>query len=107
MQRAPFIWQDVAHWTGGDLMETLLLLGDQEEADDFLMAYADVCEDDDHALSNVAYICEIIATDSDSESAEEDANRIRMWFGIENTEPVSPRQWFKQSSLGVKVPVAA
>lgn len=104
--RSPFTWMEVEHWTGADLAETLQLLSDQDEADSFLSAYADVCDDDDHALHNIRYLAQYIASSADDEpSAEEDAKRICEFFGLDmptQSETISPRQWFKASSLGVK-----
>lgn len=110
--RAPFVWEEagIEHWTGGDLMETLLLLGDQDEADSFLEAYAAVCEDDDHALHNIHYLAQIIATDQDSDTAKADAEMICDFFGLEfpmGHMTLSPRQWFSDSSLGIKLKAAA
>jgi hypothetical protein len=104
--RAPFDWEDVEHWTGADLMETLLLLGTQDEAESFLSAYVDVCDSIDHALHNVKYLAQMILTDSDSDTAEDDALRVCVMMGIqipEKDETISPRQWFSNSSLGIKV----
>jgi hypothetical protein len=105
MARAPFDWDGMEHWTGGDLLDTLLLISSQDEADSFLSAYAEVCDDDDHALYNLRYMAQIIATDDDSDTAEADAKLLAGLFGFEmpkNNETISPRQWFAQSSLGVK-----
>jgi hypothetical protein len=107
MPRTCFDWQGVEHWTGFDLMETLILLDGQDEADDFMTAYADVCEDDEHALHNVTYLIQMIATDSDSDTAQADAAKLVEYFGIDypgDDATISPRQWWKGSSLGVKVP---
>lgn len=98
--RAPFVWEDagIEIWTGGDLMDTLLLLDSQDEADSFLSAYAEACDDDDHALHNVRYLAQLIGG--------EDAERISGFFGFDlpkSGETISPRQWFKASSLGIKV----
>lgn len=106
--RVPFSWEEagIDHWTGGDLMETLLLIGDQDEFDSFLTAYAEVCEDDDHAIHNIKYLAQLISTDSDNENALEEGTRIAAFLGLEKvpTETLSPRNWFSNSSLGVKVP---
>lgn len=105
MERVPFTWEGVDHWTGADLVETLMLLGDQDEADSFLSAYAEVCEDDDHALHNIRYLVQVISTDSDSDTAEEDGRTICDFFGLKfpaPTETIAPHNWFFMSSLGVK-----
>jgi hypothetical protein len=97
-RRAPFTWEDVEHWYGRDLMDTLVLISDQDEADSFITAYAEACDDDDHALHNVRYMAQIIGG--------EDAERICEFFGLEiptKNETITPRQWFKESSLGTKV----
>ena len=51
--RKPWVWNEIEVWTGKDLMEILQLLTEQDEADDFIESYAEVCEDEDHALHNV------------------------------------------------------
>lgn len=96
-KREPFIWQEIEHWTSHDVMDTLLLLGDQDEADSFLSAYAAVCEDDDHALHNVRWFAQVVGGD--------DGSHICDMFGVEigPNEVISPRQTFAMSSCGVKV----
>ena len=101
--RNPFTWQEVEHWTGADLMETLQLLTEQSEADDFISAYAEACADDeDHAEHNVRYMLDVLARNGEKDEAE----RLAELFGVElpqASEILSPRQWFTNSSLGVKV----
>ena len=87
-------------------MDTLQLLSEQDEADSFLTAYAEACDDDEHALHNIRYIAQIVLTDSDNDTAQEDAERICDFFGLKvpsRAETISPRQWWSNSSLGVKV----
>jgi len=103
--RNPFTWQEVEHWTGGDLLETLLLISDQDEADSFLSAYAEACEDDAHALHNIRYLAQLAATYT--EGGKDEAQRMCDFFGLEvpgEKETISPQQWWKNSSLGVKTP---
>lgn len=104
MIREAFIWQDIEHWTLGDLMDTLRLIDTQELADDFMQSYATVCDDDEHALHNVRYICDIISRDDDDEDAMDEAKRICDLFDVElpaEDEILSPMQAFKGTSLGV------
>ena len=104
--RKPFIYEEIEHWTGADLMGTLQLIGSQEEADAFLVAYVEANNDDEeHANSNLRYMLQIIATDDDNENAEEEAEQLAEWFGLDMPAPdeaISPRQWWLDSSLGVK-----
>lgn len=99
MMRRPWVWNEIEHWTGIDLMETLQLLTEQVEADDFIESYAEVCEDDDHAAHNIEYMVGIIGS-----SDHEEGDRLAELFGVDfsTAEPVSPRQWWANSSLGLK-----
>ena len=114
MPRSPFTWEEagIEHWTGRDLMETLQLLGDQDEADSFLTAYAAVCDDDDHARHNIRCLAQLIAgfpgddEEDEIKQAEKDALRICEYFDLElpkQSEALEPRHWFSNSDLGVKV----
>lgn len=92
--REPFIWEDVEHWTGGELVETVMLISDTEEAKSFMDAYIEACDDQEHAETNIAYICGM---------AGEDGREQLELFGIDPPSGViSPRQWWANSSLGVK-----
>lgn len=94
--RKPFIWNEIEHWTGQDLIETVQLL-DEADAEDFMSAYSAVCEDEAHAEHNLRWIMTLV----DRETAE----ALSELFMVECPEPdevVSPRQWFKGSSLGLK-----
>lgn len=106
MAREAFTWQDIDHWTLGDLMDTLRLIDTQELADDFMEVYADACKDADHALHNVRYMCDIISRDDDDDDAPDEAKRIADLFDVElpaDDEVISPMQAWKGSSLGMKV----
>lgn len=94
--RKAFVWNELEHWTLPDLVETLQLLGGQDEADDFIAVYAEACEDDDVALHNVGYMAELISH-SDKESAEAICDLFGVGFQIE------PKHTFGKSSYGIKV----
>src|SRR5262245_28864543 len=98
MTREPFMFAEMEHWTGPDLMSTVMLLSEQEEIDDFMEAYAAVCDDEDHALHNVSYMLYCMK-DRDPEGVREQCER----FGIELADYYEPRHWFAGTSLGVKV----
>jgi hypothetical protein len=105
MTRRPFVWKEIEHWTGGDLLETILLIDDEEDAADFMEAYAAACEDEDHAIHNVRYLLQIHAADTDDEDAQEAANTAADLFMVDmpaQAEVISPRHWWKGSSLGIK-----
>ena len=94
--RKPFDFNGVELWTGADLIECVQLL-DEDEAEPFLTAYAAVCDDESHAEHNLRYIMTL----TDRETAE----ALSELFMVECPAPdevVSPRQWFSESSLGVK-----
>lgn len=97
MTRAPFTWQDMEHWTGSDLMETVMLLSGKDEADVFFSEYVETCEDVEHAEHNLKYMAQVIGGD--------DGKNVLEMFGLEiaKGEVISPRQWFANSSCGVKV----
>jgi hypothetical protein len=87
-------------WTLPDIVETICLIDDQDEADDFMEAYAAVCVDDDHALHNVGYIADLLMSDDEDEESQEFGKRILELFDVERQ--ITPVQVFKNSSLGVK-----
>lgn len=106
--RMPFVFQEVEMWTGIDLMETLSLISDQEEADAFMTAYAALFEDDEHAVQSVRYFIQIIGYDPDDEDGEilAEMKRIASMLDVEfpsAAETISPQHTFGNSSLGVKV----
>lgn len=108
--RKPFVWNEIEHSTGLDLMETIQLISEQDEADSFMEAYAEVCDDEDHAIQNVRYMLEIIGSDDDDPDAEKTAAELGELFGVEPTQPgevISPMQWWSNSSYGVKEAAAA
>ncbi len=94
-QRVPFIWDDIEHWTGVDLMETVALISDPDEADAFMAAYVEHTEGPEHAYGNIAYMTTLL----------EDGEEIWETFQLDDVQLgnwQSPRQWFQNSSLGVK-----
>lgn len=99
--RQPWVWNEIEHWTGPDLAETIQLVSEQAEADDFIEAYAEACEDDEHALHNIRYILSVMIS-----ADEDELQRIADLFGVDppiKGEVISPRQWWKDSSCGIKV----
>lgn len=95
MKREAFTWGEMEHWTGADLIETVALITDQDEADSFLEAYTTVCNDEAHATSNIAYMLRIVGGEDAQESAD--------LFLVDISRPTPPLQWFAGSSMGVKV----
>lgn len=106
--RVPFVWNEIEHWTGGDLMDTLSLISTQEEADSFMEAYGDLFTDSDDAIESVRYFIQIVAYDPDDDDGsilaeyKEQAKLLGVDFPTP-TEVISPRHTFGNSSLGVKV----
>lgn len=106
MHREPFIWNGIEHWTGADLMETVLLISDEDEAADFMEAYTAACDDEDHAIHNLRYMLDILAHDSDNDDARTEAEQQAELFMVElpaKDETLAPRNWWTNSSCGVKV----
>jgi hypothetical protein len=108
MARAPFVFQEVEMWTGVDLMETLSLIGDQDTADEFMVAYSALFEDDEHAIQSVRYYLQIIGYDPDDEDGEimAEMKRIAGMLDVEfpsASEVIPPQHTFGTSSLGLKV----
>ena len=91
--RNPFIWNEIEMWTGADLIETVQLL-DEDDAEGFMEAYSEACEDAEH---NLRYIMTL----TDRETAEA-LSELFMIECPESDEVVEPRQWWNDSSLGVK-----
>lgn len=100
MPRAPFIWQDCEHWTLLDIISTIQLIESQEDADDFIEAYAAVCVDEDHALHNIGYIVDILMSHEEDEDDQKEGERLMKLFDVERQ--IMPVQVFRNSSLGVK-----
>lgn len=92
--RNPFIWNGIKHWTGSDLIETIQLL-DDSDAEDFMAAYSAACDDESHAEHNLRYIMALV----DRETAEA---LSELFMVDEPRGVVEPRQWWANSSLGVK-----
>jgi len=81
-----------------DLRDTLLLIDDQEDADDFMSAYAEVCGEDE-AEHNVRYMATLVE--------RKDGISICNLFGVDmpnEGEVLTPIQTFgkNRSSMGVK-----
>lgn len=100
---APFIWQEIEMHNGRDLMEAIMRIWTQDDADDFMSAYAEVCDDDEHALHNIGYIARLVhdfalTADQDDGSGEVElfteyeARRILKLFDVEFQ--TMPRTWF-------------
>lgn len=94
--RKPFIWNEIEHWTGADLIETVQLI-DEDDAESFMSAYAAVCGDESHAEHNLRWIMTLV----DRETAEALSELFMVELPGED-EVISPRQWWNESSLGVK-----
>jgi hypothetical protein len=108
MSRAPFVFQEVEIWTGVDLMETLSLISEQSEADEFMVAYSELFEDDENAIQSVRYYVQVIAYDPDDDEGEirEEMQRICKMLDVDfpsASEIISPQHTFGNSSYGVKV----
>jgi hypothetical protein len=110
VKRVPFVWQSIEHWTGGDLMETLQLINSDDEAADFMEVYTAACDDEEHAEHNIRYMLDIIAHDDDDDSAQAEAERLAELFMVTvptDSETLSGRNWWSNSSVGLKVEAAA
>ena len=94
--RKPFVFNEIEHWVGNDLIETVQLL-DETEAADFMTAYAAVCDSESHAEHNLRYMMTL----TDSETAQA-LSELFMLDPPGEHEVISPRQWFAGSSYGVK-----
>ena len=92
MAREAFVWDGIEHWTGVDLMTTVALISDRAEAESFMDAYTEVCDDREHAESNIIYICSLI----------DDGEDTLGLFDLLGRPVPGPRQWFTNSSVGVK-----
>lgn len=108
MARSPFIFQEIEHWSGVDLMDTLSLISDQDTADEFLSAYGDLFDDPDNAIQSIRYFIQIIGHDPDDEdgSIREEMQRISTMLGVDfpsAAEIIPPQHTFGNSSFGVKV----
>lgn len=96
MTREPFIWDGIEIWTGAELIETVMLLADKDEADAFMAAYVEHTDGPEHAENNILYIC--------GQFGDDGMEQLEL-FDIAVPEPgttISPTQWFSNSSLGVK-----
>lgn len=93
--RNPFAWNEIEHWTGSDLIETIQLL-DESEVESFMSAYSAVCDDESHAEHNIRYMMTLV----DSETAEA-LSELFMIDRPEKNEVVAPMQWWANSSLGL------
>lgn len=94
MRRQPWVWQGIEIWHSAQFEEVLALVETEEEAGDFLAAYTEVCDDEDHAIHNVEYFLNLID--------KEIAGPVAELFMVELGRTLSPRQLFANSSLGVK-----
>jgi hypothetical protein len=90
MTRQAFVWEEVEMWTVPDVVEVLSLIMDQDEADSFMEAYDAVQDESEHMVGYLVGLTD-----------EEDRDRLRALFGVEET--IQPLQLFNNSSLGVKV----
>lgn len=109
--RKSWEWNGIEHWTGADLIETLSLISEQDEADSFMLAYGDLWDDVDDAIESLRYFIQIVTYDPD-DSPEQALKReaeyldIAVLLGVQlpsKDEVISPRHTFGNSSLGVKV----
>lgn len=112
MPRAPFVFQDVEMWSGVDLMETLSLISDQDEADEFMVSYSALFDDDEHAIQSIRYFLKIIGYDPDDDDGEilAEMKRIAEMLDVDfpsASETIAPQHTFGNSSYGMKVEVAA
>lgn len=98
--RKPWTWNEIDHWTVEDLLETLQLLSEQDEADDFMSAYAEVCHDEDHAEHNLRYLLQLLMR------RDIDVDEISELLDLDKPtldEVFISRNWFANSSCGIKV----
>lgn len=112
MPRSPFMFQEVEHWTGIDLMETLSLISDQDEADAFMVAYSELFTNDDQAIQSVRYFIQILAYDPDDDDGEirTEMQRIASMLDVDfpsHSETIAPQHTFGRSSYGILESAAA
>lgn len=100
--RRPWVWNGVKHWTLGDVAETLQLITEDDEAQDFLRAYAEICGSEELASHNIGYIAQILSHDDENDGPDE-ARRICELFMTQFAD--KPMHTFGKSSLGIKIPV--
>lgn len=101
ISRIPWEWNEVEHWTMGDLCETLLLISEQEEADDFATSYAEICGDESTAEANIGYMLYLIRERKDEDDdGEAEAERLAELFGI-SPQGDKIGHTFGASSLGI------
>lgn len=108
MAREPFVFQGTECWTGVDLMELLSLISDQDEADEFMVEYSKLFENDEQAIQSVRYYLQIVAYDPDDDDGEirAEMQRVAKMLDVEfpsAAEIIGPQHTFGSSSFGVKV----
>ncbi len=94
--RKPFTWNEIEHWTGADLIETVQLL-DGADVEGFMSAYSAASGSESAAEHNIRYMMTL----TDRETADA-LSELFMLDAPADDETISPRQWFAGSSLGVK-----
>lgn len=92
------MWSEIEHWTGNELIETLQLVSDEDEASSFMETYTAACDDESHAEHNLRYIFSLI----DSDEAERLSELFMVDVPDPDDDPIEPRQWWANSSMGVK-----
>lgn len=106
--RQPFVFQGTELYTGVELMELLSLISDQDEADEFMVEYSQLFENDEQAIQSVRYFIQIIAYDPDDEDGEirSEMQRVAKMLDVDfpsAAEIIGPQHTFGSSSFGVKV----
>lgn len=83
--KAPFVWNEIEMWHLPDIVETLQLIDDENEALSFYEAYIEVCDDEEHAMHSLGYMARLISETEGSDVGQS----ICDWFEIDyQLEPV-------------------
>jgi len=97
MSRSPFIFQGIEHWHTNDLLNTLQLIVDHDEAEDFRKEYSLVCGDF-IAYENLGYFIFLVSTQN-----VEEGNRLAALFHLTPHDGSGRiHHTFGKSSLGIR-----
>lgn len=97
MARQAWVWQGVEHWTLPDLLETLQLISDEDETEDFMESYTEVCGSEEYAWAMLGYMAELI-----SHQDKDEGERICELFQVERQEVFpQPGHTFGRMSFGI------
>jgi hypothetical protein len=99
--RVAWEWGGSEHWMVRDVIETMLLIGSQEEADDFKEQYLYICGKE-IGRDNIGYFLFLISTSEHYEGGAEECARLAALFNIEPHDGVGKiHHTFGFSSVGI------